>query len=283
MSSLGCRARFLAVLAVAVVFAGAIPSLAAADPPHSVHFGGQFRGGHFAAGHPAPRAGGWQGHGRAEGGGGGRWHAGFSPGGGWDGEHGRGGDWRGRDWGDGHWHGDDWGDGHWPGGEWDDRYWTGRTWWGGDWDGLYWPPVDYGWDYPWYLRAVPYGAVTLWFGGVPYYYLNRMYYVWSPYYDGYVVTDPPPVASRVPSAPGTSAQNGRGVLSLEVIPRKGQSEQQTANDRYACHRWAVAQSGFDPINPAQDAHATSALRAGYRRALTACLNARGYSVRMPPR
>ncbi len=157
---------------------------------------------------------------------------------------------------------------------------------GGDWEGLYWPPVDYDSDYPWYLAAVPYGAVTIWFGSVPYYYVNRVYYVWSPSYDGYVVADPPPVAARaqnMPPASGRAGHGAAGVLSLRVIPRKGQSRQQTANDRYACHQWAVAQSGFDPINSAQDARATSAMRDGYRRALTACLNARGYSVRMPSR
>lgn len=207
------------------------------------------------------------------------------------------GHWRGGDRGDRHWHGGGWGDDHWRGhdwggrwrGDWDDRYWTGGLWLGGRWDGRYWPPVDYDWNYPWFLPAVPYGAVTLWFGGIPYYYVNQIYYVWSPNYDGYVVADPPPVAGpaqRPPSetgpgqpSPSATGQSASGVLSLRVVPRKGQSKQQTASDRYACHQWAVSQSGFNPINSAQDAHASSTARSDYRRALTACLHARGYSVK----
>jgi outer membrane lipoprotein SlyB len=33
---------------------------------------------------------------------------------------------------------------------------------------------------------------------------------------------------------------------LFVYPAKGQSDQQLANDRYECHRWAVGETGFDP-------------------------------------
>lgn len=33
---------------------------------------------------------------------------------------------------------------------------------------------------------------------------------------------------------------------LYVYPAQGQSDQQLADDRYACHRWAVTESGFDP-------------------------------------
>lgn len=32
-----------------------------------------------------------------------------------------------------------------------------------------------------------------------------------------------------------------------VYPARGQSEQQMADDRYHCHRWAVEASGFDPL------------------------------------
>ena len=152
---------------------------------------------------------------------------------------------------------------------------------GGDWDGMYWPAVNYASTYPRYLASIPAGAVMLTFGGVPYYYVNQVYYTWSPYYQGYVVTNPPPVADSG-TAPQARAQTytagGSGVLSLRVTPDRGQSRQQTANDQYACHRWAVAQSGFDPMNSAQDANASARMRAGYRRAMIACLHARGYSV-----
>lgn len=33
---------------------------------------------------------------------------------------------------------------------------------------------------------------------------------------------------------------------IYVYPAKGQADEQLAEDRYACHRWAVDESGFDP-------------------------------------
>ena len=62
---------------------------------------------------------------------------------------------------------------------------------------------------------------------------------------------------------------------LYVYPAQGQSEQQQADDRYECHRWAVDETGYDPIDDEYDA----ALREDYLRALTACLTGRGYTVR----
>ena len=41
------------------------------------------------------------------------------------------------------------------------------------------------------------GYTTYWWGGVPYYYGQGVYYAWSPDYDSYVVTDPPPVTGGV--------------------------------------------------------------------------------------
>ena len=60
-----------------------------------------------------------------------------------------------------------------------------------------------------------------------------------------------------------------------MYPRKGQTEQQTATDKYECHSWAVNQTGYDPTR----AQATGGALADYRRAMSACLDARGYSAR----
>jgi len=35
---------------------------------------------------------------------------------------------------------------------------------------------------------------------------------------------------------------------MYVYPAKGQTEQQLSADRYECHRWAVTETGFDPID-----------------------------------
>ena len=62
-----------------------------------------------------------------------------------------------------------------------------------------------------------------------------------------------------------------------VYPSKGQNQQQVANDRYECNRWATSESGYDPDlrthrNPEMGPVA-------YGRALSACLEGRGYTVR----
>jgi hypothetical protein len=163
--------------------------------------------------------------------------------------------------------------------------WVPHYWVGGYWGGVFWPHVYMGWDFPWFLAALPVGYSTYWWGGVPYYYWQGVYYVWSPDYASYVVTDPPPVTGGVAegAAPPPSGQaangNDRGAMSLYVYPKNGQSAQQTDDDRYQCHQWAVGQTGFDPTNPASNTNASTATPENYKRAVTACLEARGYSVR----
>jgi hypothetical protein len=67
---------------------------------------------------------------------------------------------------------------------------------------------------------------------------------------------------------------------MSINPKNGQSLQQQASDRYACHSWAKNQTGFDPTRPgggvAQSEEASR--RSEYRRAISACLEGRGYTV-----
>ena len=149
-----------------------------------------------------------------------------------------------------------------------DRYYYG----GGVWYRPYGP----------YVRVIvpPVGIVvpflpnvysTVWFGGMPYYYANSVYYLRRD--DGtYVVTDPPNGATA--SVPADSEE-------LFVYPKEGQSAEQQARDRYECHRWAFEQTGFDPSLPGGGVAASenATARAEYRRAITACLDAMGYTVR----
>lgn len=98
--------------------------------------------------------------------------------------------------------------------------------------------------------------------------------VTSPVFAQYVAT-PPPSQSSAAAAP--SAQTGE----LTVTPRNGQSQDQTWSDRYECHRWAKSQSNFDPSQNAANipAEELGSKREQYRRALVACLEGRGYSVK----
>ena len=80
-----------------------------------------------------------------------------------------------------------------------------------------------------------------------------------------------PVATVTPSS----------TKKLFVYPRQGQSEEQQAKDRYECHSWAVSQTHFDPTQPASgttDAYLNQ-MRSDYIRAMTACLDGRGYTMK----
>jgi hypothetical protein len=62
-----------------------------------------------------------------------------------------------------------------------------------------------------------------------------------------------------------------------VYPSQGQSQQQQVNDRNECKGWATSQSGYDPD---LRAHRNPDTGPGdYGRALSACLEGRGYVVR----
>ena len=115
----------------------------------------------------------------------------------------------------------------------------------------------------------PYYA-TIWLSGVPYYYANEVYYAHRG--DGYVVVEPP--KGEVSQAPPPADQ-------MFIYPRQGQSEQKQATDRYECHRWAVSQAGYDPTQPpaTMPADQLSNKRADYQRAMGACLDGRGYTVK----
>ena len=110
-------------------------------------------------------------------------------------------------------------------------------------------------------HGLPDGATALWVAGVLYFVAAGTYYWWNAERNRYEIV----------SAPAN-------VSSYDVIayPAAGQSDEQQGRDRYECHGWAVQHSGFDPAQatraPASDVSDT------YRRALSACLQGRGYSV-----
>ncbi len=89
-------------------------------------------------------------------------------------------------------------------------YSTGAYWHGGYWHGGYWPRAYYGWGYAWFLPVLPLAYATYWYGGAPYYYANDVYYTWSPSYDGYVATDPPPVADPSGAAAAAAPDQSSG-------------------------------------------------------------------------
>ena len=129
--------------------------------------------------------------------------------------------------------------------------------------------------------AAPYGAfvpilpayyTTVWMGGVPYYYANDTYYTWSAAQNSYEVVPPPGEGASTQPPPSDD---------LFIYPQNGQSAEQQSTDKYECHQWAVGQSGFDPTRSGGGVapEAATAARDNYQRAMRACLEGRGYSVR----
>jgi hypothetical protein len=125
-----------------------------------------------------------------------------------------------------------------------------------------------------FVPILPPFYTTVWVAGVPYYYANDTYYAWNAGQNGYEVVDPPSDQGATTTQPPPSDD-------LYIYPQSGQSPDQQANDKFECHKWASSQSGFDPtqslggVSPDQ----VAARRADYQRAMRACLEGRGYSVR----
>ncbi|HEY6123484.1 MAG TPA: hypothetical protein VIV63_02445 [Steroidobacteraceae bacterium] len=130
------------------------------------------------------------------------------------------------------------------------------------------PPFGFG------VSVLPPYYSTLWYGGSPYYYADSTYYSWRPERREYVVTEKPR------GEPETRVETG-GSEEIFVYPRDGQTEEQQSTDRYECHRWAVDKTGFDPTRPSGNVGGTeiTTKRVDYRRAESACLEGRGYTVR----
>jgi hypothetical protein len=144
------------------------------------------------------------------------------------------------------------------------------------------------------VPVLPPGYVSLWIGGAPYYYANDVYY--APMAGGYGVVVPPtgadqaqpfpaPVPTPAPMAATASvAATGQAAVPATAVtparapapttrpqpivyPRNGQTPQQTEADHQSCNRWASQQ---------RDAAADADV---FERAVDACMDARGYTLR----
>lgn len=154
------------------------------------------------------------------------------------------------------------------------------------WNRVYWSGVSYGYlDGVWYspfndgfvVVRPPFGVVVsvlppyrtlVSLGGLNYFYANGVYY-----------RERPDASYEVVAPPGGDGTPGSAPERLFVYPRRGQSAERQASDEYECHRWAVGQSGFDPTAAATGQANDPARRADYKRAQSACLDGRGYTVR----
>lgn len=118
------------------------------------------------------------------------------------------------------------------------------------------------------VNQLPRGAVSFAIGSRRYFYTNFTYYLWDSNRRDYVVVAEPEGAEvEVASASESTGE-------LFVYPAQGQTEEQRDRDMYECYLWASEQTGFDPSAGSSDV----TLASNYRRANSACLEGRGYTV-----
>jgi hypothetical protein len=117
----------------------------------------------------------------------------------------------------------------------------------------------------------------VWIGGVPYHYADDTFYRWVPSMNAYQVVGRPAGADAPESPPLTDTTASTSF----VYPRNGQSPEQQATDRYECHTWSRGETGFDPTQAGGNVMPddNTSRRNEYQRAMDACLEGRGYSVK----
>jgi hypothetical protein len=131
-----------------------------------------------------------------------------------------------------------------------------------------------------YVSVLPRYHSTVWLGGVPYHYADDAFYRWEPATDTYQVVPPPPGVDRLADVAAAAPAEPAGD-SFFAYPNDGQTSEQQSADRYECHAWSKNQTGFDPTEPGGGVAAdqNNSKRTEYDRAMSACLEARRYSVR----
>ena len=150
---------------------------------------------------------------------------------------------------------------------------------------------------------LPFGYSSFWVGGAPYYYADDVYYISLPGRGyrvvappaEYIVSDPGPApvvaappalgapletsSSANPPIPSYAQQATPAALpaqgQLYAYPKNGQSATQSTFDRIECERWGSGQTGYNPGQSVENALG----RHDYQRAVSACLEGRGYTVK----
>ena len=119
------------------------------------------------------------------------------------------------------------------------------------------------------VRTLPAGFIAFTLGLATYYYVNDTYYAWDEPRASYVVINKPTGA--------TAAIQTETTGRIFAYPNHNQDEELQAKDRYECHQWAVGETGHDPSLETDDL--TDQDRQNYRRAISACLVGRDYTVK----
>ncbi len=120
------------------------------------------------------------------------------------------------------------------------------------------------------VRTLPPDFVSFGIGPRRYFYVNYTYYLWDRDRTEYIVVEEPEGAEN---ALVTASETTSG--EIFVYPGQGQSDERRDRDRYECYVWASKQTGYDPASGEPKIERA----ADYRRAISACLEGRGYTVK----
>lgn len=140
-----------------------------------------------------------------------------------------------------------------------------------------------GWWAPWVVIG---GAAVLSAYYAPYYYAPYYYptYYYPPHYYAPYYYAPQPMVIQEQSSLYVQSASSAPLSLVErifVYPRQGQSEDLQAKDRYECHDWARSQTHYDPTQSYSGMPEAQLIqmRSDYQRAMGACLDGRGYTVK----
>jgi len=120
-----------------------------------------------------------------------------------------------------------------------------------------------------FVETLPAGFIAFSLGLSTYYFVNDTYYSWDEGRQGYYVVNKPSGADE--------AVKNETSERLFAYPNSGQSEEQQSRDRYECHQWAVSETKSDPSTTGTPL--TEQAADNYRRAISACLEAKNYTVK----
>lgn len=123
------------------------------------------------------------------------------------------------------------------------------------------------------ITVPPPGYKVIYIDSNQYYFASGVYYIWDDIRRGYRVVPPPEVIHESREEFPKTLESS---LDIFAYPNTGQSKNEQANDRYDCHLWAVGETDFDP---SLEQSSSGLELSEYKRAITACLEARDYTVK----
>jgi Family of unknown function (DUF6515) len=118
------------------------------------------------------------------------------------------------------------------------------------------------------VKYLPSGYTRIVVGHRHYFHINATYFLWEPATKNYVVVEKP-------ADEGVAATHLSQTQTLIIYPKQGQSDTQRATDKAHCELWAANETATDKTLTLEQ----RLVKPNYYRAMVACLEGQGYSVK----